>query len=214
MAESGADIPATTTPSPTVEKAKAAGRQFGAAAKTRAGEVARGTQGWLSSTTELIPDDIKETSGIKTPIAMISSMIRGSLINVIGRTVEITSPAWDMAAGAVKGVTSLLNPINTVLHPVKYLKNWGRIFTGEVKMAKNAIRALPTGIHEGFKGIIKHPIDHIAAKTEKIPIVRSLTGILKHTGKAVNTVMGWGNKALDGATDWVNTVHDWMDPKK
>jgi len=102
-------------------------------------------------------------------------------------------------------INPILHPLNTLRHPIKYMANFGRIFTTSIENYANIFNAIPRSIQEIYERGIQRPIQRTRASV--IPFIGK--GIEKLTNG-----LGWVAEQPRRLTEWLSKpvyqLDDWM----
>jgi|GEM_PF-3304539 len=119
---------------------------------------------------------------------------------------------WEIAettGAAIKStlnmaVNPILHPLNTLKHPLKYMANFGRIFTTSIENYANIFNAIPRSIQEIYERGIQRPASRLLGR---VPLIGS--GIEKLTSG-----LGWLVKQPRHLTEFISypiyQLDDWM----
>ncbi len=123
-----------------------------------------------------------------------------------GRRVwEIAETTGAAIGSALKiGINPILHPLNTLKHPLKYMANFGRIFTTSIENYANIFNAIPRSIQEIYERGIARPLQRTL---ERFPVIGK--GIEK-----LRSGLGWLAEQPRNFTEFISKpiygLDDWM----
>lgn len=119
---------------------------------------------------------------------------------------------WEIAettGAAIKStltmaINPILHPLDTLKHPLKYMANFGRIFTTSIENYANIFNAIPRSIQEVYERGIQRPASRLLGR---VPLIGS--GVEKLTSG-----LGWLLKKPRELTEFLSkpiySIDDWM----
>lgn len=151
------------------------------------------------------PGTPKKENILLEPVYAIGDMIdatAGTAARRIWEIVETTGAS--IGATLNMAINPILHPLNTLKHPLKYIANFGRIFTTSIENYSNIFNAIPRSIQEVYERGIQRPTSRLIGR---IPVIGK--GVEKLTNG-----LGWLLEKPRELTEFLSkpiyAMDDWM----
>lgn len=156
----------------------------------------------------------EETGIFKTPFFAAGHILDATAINVLRRGREVVEPAISGLRATYRAtIGAILSPLNTLIHPIEYLKNPIRAISSAAKMAINTVLAPVRAADDLINRGIQKPINQLNFQIGKIPV---LGPIIAKSTNFVTGICGTISNKVRAALDWVaspvDAVHDAVAP--